>query len=646
MILPLIGFLAPTQAHAQGLDWCDIFGGLSTTCKLARGTQKIISGSSESGGSWTGSLILDAINEILTYVNSLLGTLAGLATQLAEWAIQESTRQLSNVDTIKRGWTGVRNLTNLFFIFVLLIIAIATILRRESYNMKRLLPTLVIVALFINFSLLITQLVILPTNLFGNYFLDLIKEEAGVDDFHTALGKTVFLSSVVSSQVSDESALSEADKVFFRKFQNPEKPLTAGVMFFIMQVMVMIILLWFLYIMVAFVFVITLRTVVLMVLMVLAPIAFFFHVLPATASYARQWWSSLIKQSIMLPAMLFFVWIAVVLSKDLPTVVGINIAGNSPIFSSRALYILVLILFFLSASLIVAQQLGGKAAGIAINGARRLRGFVTGGIAGGAVAAGGLAAYYSSRWVAEKAAKSDTSRRLAAESSIYAGAVQQRLEKHAEPRKKIEERQSQYKEKYMRTLPLKEQAGWLAKNPGLLEGMSARNIANIVAKGDAKSQEEMNPIIEKLQRTNPEKYEQYAQERTKIGMAGDMSQFAERFGDFSEDVKKAVAKQVVEHGTPQQHASLLNLPIEKDEKGALTEKGEATQGLKNAITAHFESLGKTAEDAANNLENLNRAAAKALRTNPEYRKTVGIPGKNERVSAEEYFSGGPISGKS
>lgn len=61
---------------------------------------------------------------------------------------------------VTNGWVIVRDLCNMFFIVVLLVIAIATILKIEMYHYKKLLGRLIIMAVLINFSKLICGLVI------------------------------------------------------------------------------------------------------------------------------------------------------------------------------------------------------------------------------------------------------------------------------------------------------------------------------------------------------------------------------------------------------------------------------------------------------------------------------------------------------
>lgn len=78
---------------------------------------------------------------------------------------------------IETGWTILRNTANLLFIFILLIIAIATIIGWETYGIKTALPTLVIIVLLINFSLLLVRYPIEFSNTFAEYFCSQIAGE-------------------------------------------------------------------------------------------------------------------------------------------------------------------------------------------------------------------------------------------------------------------------------------------------------------------------------------------------------------------------------------------------------------------------------------------------------------------------------------
>lgn len=72
-----------------------------------------------------------------------------------------------NIAGIDAGWKTVRDVANLFFIFILLFIAIKMIIGRESGGKD--IKNVIIVALLINFSLFFTKVVIDASNIFSLY---------------------------------------------------------------------------------------------------------------------------------------------------------------------------------------------------------------------------------------------------------------------------------------------------------------------------------------------------------------------------------------------------------------------------------------------------------------------------------------------
>src|SRR3989344_578078 len=97
------------------------------------------------------------------------------------------------VPAVLDAWRLIRDFVNIWFILILLIIAIGTILRAQSYQAKKLLPTLIMVALVINFSMPITGFIIDISNIISFQFLKAmcpeIKQDTGakVCDFSAQL---------------------------------------------------------------------------------------------------------------------------------------------------------------------------------------------------------------------------------------------------------------------------------------------------------------------------------------------------------------------------------------------------------------------------------------------------------------------------
>lgn len=130
--------------------------------------------------SWFGGAGFD-IKICLAEAEAVLGNaivwMAGLGLDLTEnlfnFALHENLDP-ARFDPIQQkiigtGWGIIRDLVNMLFVFILLIIAIAVIVGQETYGIKKALPTFIIIILLINFSLLFSRYVIEFSNTLGEY---------------------------------------------------------------------------------------------------------------------------------------------------------------------------------------------------------------------------------------------------------------------------------------------------------------------------------------------------------------------------------------------------------------------------------------------------------------------------------------------
>src|SRR3989344_4866247 len=100
-----------------------------------------------------------------------LGWLLGIAGTFAEWMLQPA--YIINSTVVQIGWGVTRDLAHMFFILILLGIALDYILF-QSFGVKHALPMLIVVALLINFSLPIAGIFIDFANVFSNFFISKI----------------------------------------------------------------------------------------------------------------------------------------------------------------------------------------------------------------------------------------------------------------------------------------------------------------------------------------------------------------------------------------------------------------------------------------------------------------------------------------
>mgnify|MGYP000939420945 CR=1 FL=1 len=195
-----------------------------------------------------------------------------------------------DVSVVRLGWVMVRDVANMFFIVGLLVIAFATILGLEGYEWKRGLVKIVLMAILINFSNLIAQLVIDVAHIFTITFLNPVSATAGGNLIN------LFQFDKILGLVSGDALGTTPENASLALF-------AASVMSFLFALLAAVTIGAYLVTMIA-------RIVVLWALIILSPLAFMLYALPKGEDYAREWWSEFTKHVIVAPIMVFFLWLA------------------------------------------------------------------------------------------------------------------------------------------------------------------------------------------------------------------------------------------------------------------------------------------------------------------------------------------------
>jgi hypothetical protein len=270
-----------------------------------------------------------------------------------------SVAQYSNLTTavpVTTGWVIVRDLCNMFFILVLLLIAFATILRVEGYDIKKMVPKLIIMAILINFSKTICGLII---------------------DFAQII-MNAFLSPVAGVSAMSLTAMFGLDGLM--KF-NPNPPaadawtiLGAYVMAFIYSAIAAVVML------VIFV-VLIVRVVMIWIYVVLSPLPYLFSTFPQGKKYVDQWWSEFTKNVIVGPVLAFFLWLSLVSLGSGNNILPSNITdvpsnGLTVGMSFDQLIKFAISIGMLIGGLMVTQQMGGYMGSIAGKGMAKIQGGV------------------------------------------------------------------------------------------------------------------------------------------------------------------------------------------------------------------------------------------------------------------------------
>ena len=243
------------------------------------------------------------------------------------------------VPEIVEAWVIVRNLCNMFFILILLIIAFATILRIESYSMKRWLPKLLIMAVLINFSKTICGIAIDVSQIIMLTFVQGFTTNQG--DFVAFLKVQKYLA---ASQDIDE-------KVVELRLSDTVTSIILGVLFLVVATVVML----------AILLVFIMRVIMLWIYIVLSPLAFLLSSFPAGQKYASQYWGEFTRYLTNGPVLAFFVWLAMMVMNGIdPSSIAIpEVAGKSSILEPANFMSFILGIGFLVGGLMISQQIGG-----------------------------------------------------------------------------------------------------------------------------------------------------------------------------------------------------------------------------------------------------------------------------------------------
>lgn len=222
------------------------------------------------------------------------------AARLLQWAISVPVH-LHNLLVIS-GFDFVIGLTNLFFILIFVGIALAFILRTETFGMKKALPNLIIIALLINFSLVFVGMIVDIGDIFRNALLT----SFGTDFVSLAIGPLEssglnLLKWVIPILVGHLAAaiipyISVASLVTIGGLFLSDL-ITGGILsksFFLMILNFITGSIFFLY---SGLFLV--RIAIIWMLAIAAPLALFAYILPTTKKYFSQWLHYLLSWALM-----------------------------------------------------------------------------------------------------------------------------------------------------------------------------------------------------------------------------------------------------------------------------------------------------------------------------------------------------------
>ena len=320
-----------------------------------------------------GDIGATAISSLTSIFGYIITFVAGIMVAVLSWAIgvilQISLDTISS-PAIQAGYSVTLSIANLGFLLGVIIVAIATILRNQTYGIKTFLYKIVVMAVLVNFGLILAGGLINISNSFTQYFLDGITggRDPGINSaakfsqtMTSAFQPQSLLIPYKEAQTSDPAVGKEYGAA--GEFQKILQPIAGFFMIVISMVLIIITL-------TAFLVMLVIRYVWLVMLLVTLPLAWMAWVFPYLAKHFQTWWSKFIQQILFPPVALFFLWLSLTVGKAMfqtpPSIDSSTPLGAvGSLLAALAIPMLniVVLSFLMTGGLMAAQSLGADFAG-------------------------------------------------------------------------------------------------------------------------------------------------------------------------------------------------------------------------------------------------------------------------------------------
>jgi len=309
------------------------------------------------GLGWVGDGISDVFKGLLFGIFHMVGALVSGAVVIFQWAIDPAVYSpggLFNKASVYNMWKLIRDFLNLFFILTLLYTAF-TIVFQIASNYKKTLLSIVLAALFVNFSFPLTRVIIDATNVPMYYFINLImgSTTAPAAAGQQVLGPVLSASGLKDLLIPPQNSLSKETTV--------AQLLMAIVFLFVFMVTIMVLAVM-----------LVIRMMALLILVIFSPIGFAASVIPGLKQYSDAWWDKLWKYAFFGPATMLMLYIATqffseIAKDDTKQNMILATQGNiastgSDYFASMGMYSITIIMLWMAIGLANTMSIAGAGA--------------------------------------------------------------------------------------------------------------------------------------------------------------------------------------------------------------------------------------------------------------------------------------------
>lgn len=332
-----------------------------------------------------------AIGDLMFGLGYIISTIFGVVITFETWLISlilKISVDIVNSPIVQTGFSASLSFANLGFVFAVILMGFATVVRWKTYLVQSMLPTLVLMAITVNFGLVIGGAILNFSNSMTVFLLDSISPSKSLDQFDSfasamsgAFQPNRLFTFTANPNASNQTGINGIQGSQAAKAAadiGSIIPSILGVFFTIFVLVVIVITL------ATFISMLLYRYLKLSFAFILLPFAWLANVFPSQKSHFSKWWSDFFKQAFFPPISLFFLWLALLVAyqmyqnnklggtqftdvSDPNSFLGIgNVAGGFLVgFAQSALYNIV-IAGLMVGGMFVADKLGthGASAGM------------------------------------------------------------------------------------------------------------------------------------------------------------------------------------------------------------------------------------------------------------------------------------------
>ena len=326
------------------------------------------------------------LSGLLVFVTAWVLTIAGVLFNLVlDFTVVNFAKFVTpGVQTgINTVWTAFRDISNIVIIGMFVFIAISMILGIKEFGQKKMVAQVLIVAILINFSLLFTKIIIDASNFTALQFYTAATQSNIVPKISSTGSASGDAAGVVQGQaktygvagkfmdyagVGGFSDTVAATRAMADRLNDGLTAMLHGIFVAIMYLAAAAVLLYGAFLLIV-------RGILMIFLMMTASLAFASHLLPSkfTGSFGwGSWWSSLLKNAVFAPILMFFLWAVLLIAGKMSeqggmlgkgNTIGDLIANPTDAGDMTALFGYVIVIGLLFAAIKISSSFAGKIGG-------------------------------------------------------------------------------------------------------------------------------------------------------------------------------------------------------------------------------------------------------------------------------------------